>query len=62
MPEKEFKLLAINFLEWCKEQDLKRIYIVSHDGTITSYRQLITDKELSREDFPGETEWCKISC
>ena len=38
LPESEFILLAEYFLEWCKRQDRKKIFIVSHDGTITSYR------------------------
>lgn len=32
IPENEFILLAKHFLEWCKKQDKKRIYLVSHDG------------------------------
>jgi broad specificity phosphatase PhoE len=55
LPEKEFKVIAESFLKWCKSIRSKRIYIVSHDGTITSYRQLITGKELTRKDFPKET-------
>lgn len=60
LPEKEFKVIAEGFLEWCKHIGNKRIYIVSHDGTITSYRQLITGRKLSRNDFPKETGFLKV--
>lgn len=62
LPEYEFNSLADNFLIWCKQLGKKRIYIISHDGTITSYRQFITRGKLSREDFPKETDWFKIDC
>ncbi|UHA58596.1 hypothetical protein KDJ21_017370 [Metabacillus litoralis] len=55
MPEKEFREIAKNFIDWCKEQNGKRIFVVSHDGTITSFREFITGKKLSRADFPNET-------
>jgi broad specificity phosphatase PhoE len=60
MPDIEFELLAKDFLEWCKSFGKKRVYIVSHDGTITSYRQFITGKELTRRDFPKETGFLKV--
>lgn len=62
MPEHEFNVLAESFLEWCKSQSIERIYVVSHDGTITSYRQFISGKKLTRKDFPKETGWFKIEC
>lgn len=62
IPEYEFNSLADNFINCCKQLRKKRIYIISHDGTITSYRQFITRGKLSREDFPKETGWFKIDC
>lgn len=59
--ENEFYHLADSFLNWCAEQNKKRIYIVSHDGTMASYRQYITGELLSRDDFPKETGWFKLS-
>ncbi|WP_231572613.1 histidine phosphatase family protein [Halobacillus sp. BBL2006] len=56
-PKGEFELLASELIEWCKEQGKKEVYIVSHDGTITSYRQLLEQKTFSRSDFPAETGW-----
>jgi len=38
----------------------ERIYIVTHDGTITSYRQKISDQPLTRDDFLEETEWVQL--
>jgi hypothetical protein len=60
LPDTEFQILAKDFLEWCKSFWNHRIYIVSHDGTITSYRQFITGRELSRKDFPKETWFLKV--
>ncbi|WP_079477189.1 histidine phosphatase family protein [Halobacillus salinus] len=60
MPEELFKEHAEPFLSWCKSQERDRLYIVSHDGTITSYRQLISGKRLTRKDFPKETASFKL--
>lgn len=60
LPEAEFKVIAEGFLKWCKEIRNKRIYIVSHDGTITTYRQLFTGKELTRNDFPKEIGFIEV--
>jgi broad specificity phosphatase PhoE len=59
IPEQEFNVLAESFLEWCRSQSIERIYVVSHDGTITSYRQFIGGIKLTRKDFPKETGWFK---
>jgi broad specificity phosphatase PhoE len=59
--EQEFKVIAEKFLKWCKQTCKNRIYVVSHDGTITSYRQFISGKKLSRNDFPKETGWIKMN-
>lgn len=62
LPEQEFKVIVEKFLKWCYQTGKKRLYVVSHDGTINSYRQVITGKKLSRKDFPKETGWLKINC
>lgn len=62
MPEKEFNSIAEMFLKRCRKLGKEKIYIVSHDGTITSYRQFITGNKLSRVDFPKETGWFKVDC
>ncbi|MFS0688997.1 histidine phosphatase family protein [Sporosarcina sp. 179-K 8C2 HS] len=62
MAEQTFEDLARSFIRRCKKLNNERVYIISHDGTITSYRQIITGNVLSREDFPGETGWFQFSC
>jgi len=62
LPESEFIKIAGNFISDCKQLQKEKIYIVSHDGTITSYRQMISGQSLTRKDFPQETEWVQISC
>lgn len=59
MAEETFQPFAHRFIDYCKSQNRNRIFIVSHDGTITSYRQLISGQVLSRNDFPKETGWYK---
>ena len=62
MDELTFEVLARSFIRKCKQLNKERIYIISHDGTITSYRQIITGQVLSREDFPSETGWFQLNC
>lgn len=57
LPEEEFNLLADEFMGFCRNLKRGRIYIVTHDGTITAYRQKIFGQPLTREDFLQETEW-----
>ena len=61
IPNQEFQLLAEKFLKWCRLQVNSKIYIVSHEGTITSFRQIITGKKLSRDDFLGEASWLNMN-
>ncbi|MGP4078199.1 histidine phosphatase family protein [Halobacillus sp. K22] len=61
LPEEEFNVIATRFLKWCKQVGKKRIYVVSHDGTITAYKQFITGRELTRNDFPKETGFLKVN-
>lgn len=55
IPENIFEQAAAEFLSWCASQDRQRVCIVSHDGTITCYRQFLGETGLSRKDFLGET-------
>ncbi|MDV2582372.1 histidine phosphatase family protein [Alkalibacillus haloalkaliphilus] len=61
LPDTEFNVVAEHFLRWCKTFGREKIYIVSHDGTITSYRQYVTGEELTRNDFPQEAAWVKVN-
>lgn len=53
--EKEFQNKADEFINWCYTLKAERICIVSHDGTITAYRQHLQQQVLTREDFLKET-------
>ncbi|MCA1054248.1 histidine phosphatase family protein [Rossellomorea aquimaris] len=61
IPEQEFRLVAETFLEWCNSQRVEHIYVVSHDGTINSYRQFIGGEKLSREDFLADAGWIRLA-
>jgi broad specificity phosphatase PhoE len=41
-------------LDWIGDR-YNKIFIISHDGTITNYRILLGEKGLTRKDFLGET-------
>lgn len=62
MPDCEFNKIAVKFIANLKLLKKDKIYIVSHDGTITAYRQLISGQSLSRRDFLNETGWFQIKC
>lgn len=60
LSEEDFRLIANVFVLMCQGFQYKRIFIVTHDGTITSYRQIYSEKLLTREDFLKETEWFRL--
>lgn len=49
--ENRFQQIVDEFLLWCYELGAERICIVSHDGTITAYRQYLQKVVLTRSDF-----------
>ena len=49
--ENSFQQIVDKFLLWCYELGAERICIVSHDGTITAYRQYLQKVVLTRSDF-----------
>lgn len=53
--ENSFQQIVDEFLLWCYELGAERICIVSHDGTITAYRQYLQKVVLTRSDFLQET-------
>lgn len=57
MADQDFKVLGERLLGWCKQRSKKKVHILSHDGTITSYRELISKRQLSREDFLKDAGW-----
>ncbi|MFD1030611.1 histidine phosphatase family protein [Metaplanococcus flavidus] len=56
LSEDKFNLLAEEFIDYCRNLQSEKIHIVTHDGTITSYRQKISGCRFTREDFLQETE------
>ncbi|WP_328822948.1 histidine phosphatase family protein [Planococcus soli] len=60
LSEDGFSQLAEKFIGFCRSFECRKVYIVTHDGTITSYRQKILNQKLTREDFLGETEWIQL--
>lgn len=59
IPEEAFNLIAREFLDWCESQGKERVIIVTHDGTITAYRQFMRQEQLSRSDFLPDAGWVK---
>ena len=49
--EKEFQQIVDEFLHWCYQLRAEKVCIVSHDGTITAYRQYLQKIALSQIIF-----------
>ncbi|MGG0645042.1 histidine phosphatase family protein [Sporosarcina gallistercoris] len=62
MSDSEYNKIAREFIASLKLLKRNKIYVVSHDGTITAYRQFISGYRLSRNDFLDETGWFEIRC
>ncbi|MBE9914201.1 histidine phosphatase family protein [Paenibacillus donghaensis] len=48
-----FEEYARQLIDWIEDK-YKRIFVISHDGTITNYRIILGEEGLSRNDFLGE--------
>jgi broad specificity phosphatase PhoE len=55
-----FEKWANQFMAWCKKLEKDTLYIVSHNGTIAAYMQLITGVQLSREDLLPDAAWMPL--
>ncbi|MBS4218818.1 histidine phosphatase family protein [Bacillus sp. FJAT-49711] len=62
MAESEFVKISKEFIADYKGFKKEKLHIVSHDGTITSYRQMISGQTLTRKDFPQDAGWYRINC
>lgn len=60
MNQEQFETYGKQFLEWCLSMR-QRVFIISHDGTITNFRLLLGEKGLTRKDFLGEAGVFKIN-
>lgn len=54
-----FKELVERFIDWIKTFK-STVYLISHDGTINNYRQILEERDLTRSDFLRETGWYKV--
>ena len=59
--EDRFRTVAVELIEWCKQQDVNRVVFVSHDGTINSYRKLLGESGVTRADFLSDAGWIRIT-
>jgi len=55
-----FEGYAKILLEWVRDS-YDKVFIISHDGTITNYRMLLGEKGLTRKDFLGEAGVHKVT-
>ncbi|EFM11399.1 Phosphoglycerate mutase [Paenibacillus curdlanolyticus YK9] len=60
MSEEAFRIVGQRFLQWIQTLNANKVYVIAHDGTITSYRILLGETGLSRSDFLPETGWHRI--
>jgi len=54
MASEEFAARADRLLRSLRLLDFQRTLLISHDGTINGYRELLGETGLSRDDFLGE--------
>ncbi|AOZ90992.1 phosphoglycerate mutase family protein [Paenibacillus crassostreae] len=57
--ERLFEELVERFIDWIKTFETT-VYLITHDGTINNYRQILEERNLTRTDFLKETEWYKV--
>jgi len=55
-----FEGYAEQLIDWIGDR-YNKIFIISHDGTITNYRILLGEKGLTRKDFLGEAGVYKMN-
>lgn len=48
-----FEAAAASLIRWCKRTGRPRLIVVSHDGSIHSYRELLGERNLTRASFLG---------
>jgi broad specificity phosphatase PhoE len=57
IPAADFAAAATRLLRWCQARGCARVLLVSHDGTIHNYRQLLGERDLTRASFLGPAGW-----
>ncbi|HDR8434967.1 MULTISPECIES: phosphoglycerate mutase family protein [Bacillus cereus group] len=58
--ERHYQDIALSFLDWCRAQERKRIFLVTHDGTINTFKELILNKKFTRDDMLNEGEFVTL--
>ena len=53
MPTALFAQAAADLLRLCQEANVSRAIVISHDGTIHNYRELLGEANLTRASFLG---------
>lgn len=48
------------FLHRCRKWKKGRVFLLSHDGTITSYREILESRSLTRKDFLLDAGWVHV--
>lgn len=59
IPSDKFAKWVDVFLRWAEDQGARHVYVVSHDGTITAYRECLRKETLSRADFLKDGGWVR---
>ncbi|OXM88188.1 histidine phosphatase family protein [Paenibacillus rigui] len=56
-----FDKWSAGFLAWCGRLERRKVYIVSHEGTISSYIQRLTGTPWRRKQFIDDLDWIPLS-
>jgi hypothetical protein len=56
-----FESVTEQFLAWALERRVPRLFVISHDGTITHYRERLTGESLRREHFLGDAAYTALT-
>lgn len=61
VPEFLFGKWSAGFISWCERLEKHKIYIVSHEGTISSYLLQMTGMPWNRKASADESDWIRLS-
>jgi broad specificity phosphatase PhoE len=56
-----FESVTDQLLSWAASRRAARILVISHDGTITHYRERLTGETLRREHFLGDAAYMALT-
>jgi broad specificity phosphatase PhoE len=56
-----FEKWAEQFIAWCNQLNKKRVFMVTHDGTIAAYMQFLQAKKQSRSGLISKIGWIPLS-